>query len=82
MYRILGEDDSDVDTIAVLIRRIANQENLAIKKKGFGGCGNLLRKGAIVLQAQAGLGCTRFVITHDADGTDAAARCRRCATPS
>lgn len=43
MYGVLGEDKSDVATLKVLIRRLANDEKVSIK--GYDGCGEMLRKG-------------------------------------
>lgn len=70
MYGILGEDSSDVATLKVLVRRLAGDESLTIKVKGYSGCAQMLRKGARQLRLFQNLGCTRFVICHDADGPD------------
>ena len=71
MYGILGEDDSDIQTLRVLIRRLANDETLPIRGKGFDGCGKLLKDGWKFLKTLPELGCTRFIIAHDADQNDA-----------
>lgn len=76
MYGILGEDDSDTDTLKVLIRRLANDPSLSIRPKGFNGCAEMLRKGARQLRAFANTGCTRFVISYDADRCDPTLRHR------
>jgi hypothetical protein len=70
VYGILGEDSSDADTLKVLVRRLAIDQSLSIKTKGFNGCSEMLRKGAAHLRAFANLGCTQFVICHDADESD------------
>lgn len=67
MYCILGEDDSDFETLKVLIRRLANDDKTPVKGKGFGGHAKLLKDGWKILEQMAMLGCTRFVIAHDAD---------------
>jgi hypothetical protein len=70
VYAILGEDESDVATLRVLVRRLADNDSLPIKVKGYGGCGEMLQKGARQLRDFRNRGCTRFIICHDADGSD------------
>ena len=71
MYGILGENESDVGTLKVLVRRLARDESLPVKVKGFGGAGEMLRKGAKYLRLFNSLHrCVRFIVCHDADGLD------------
>jgi hypothetical protein len=63
----LGEDDSDIETLKVLIRRLADDQKIAIRGKGFDGCGKLLKEGWKYLKSLPELSCSRFVIAHDAD---------------
>ncbi len=70
MYGILGEDRSDVATLKVLVRRLARNESLSVKAKGYSGCAEMLRKGARQLKLFRSLHCTRFIVCHDADGPD------------
>ena len=70
MYGILGEDDSDIQTLKVLIRQLVGDEQLPIRGKGFDGCGKLLKDGWKFLKTLPELGCTRFIIAHDADQRD------------
>ncbi len=70
MYGILGEEDSDAQSLKVLVRGLANQANMSILARGFSGCGDLLNKGSRQLRAFADQGCDRFVVCHDADGAD------------
>lgn len=70
MYGILGEDQSDVATLAVLVRRLACNDGLRVLRRGFDGCGQMLRKGARELRAFQQLNCRRFIVCHDADGPD------------
>jgi len=70
VYAILGEDPSDVATLKVLVHRLADDESLQIKVKGYGGCGEMLRKGATQLRDFQNRGCRRFIVCHDADGPD------------
>lgn len=74
MYALIGEDKSDADTIKVLIKRLANNERMTIKTKGYSGCGEMLRKGARDLKLFESLGCTHFVVSYDADNHDPQAR--------
>jgi hypothetical protein len=74
VYGVIAEDPSDIDTLRVLIRRLSNNSGLPLKGKGYGGCGEMLRKGASQLKLFADLGCKRFIICYDADGPDATAR--------
>ena len=71
MYGILGEDNSDVAMLKVLVRRLANDKSLPVKGKGYGGAGEMLRKGAKQLDLFKALySCERFIVCHDADGPD------------
>jgi len=70
VYGILGEDSSDVATLKVFIRRLAGNESLLIKMKGYSGSGEMLHKGARQLRDFQNRGCTRFIVCHDADGPD------------
>jgi len=69
MYGILGEHKSDVATLKVIIRRLAGNDKLSIHGKGYGGCGELLRKGAREIQGLIdAYDCSRFIVCRDADG--------------
>jgi hypothetical protein len=74
VYGLIAEDDSDVEMLTVLIRRLAYNSSLPVNKKGYAGCGQMLRKGAARLRLLADLGCTRFVVCYDADGPSGTAR--------
>jgi len=73
-YAVLGEDLSDGETLRVLIRRLARNERLTVKVKGYDGCGQLLRKGARDLDEFWNQGYDRFVVAYDADRDGPAAR--------
>ena len=62
MYGILGEDKSDVATLKVLVRRLAHDDSVSIKTKGYGGCGEMLRKGGKQLKLFVRLGCNRLIL--------------------
>jgi hypothetical protein len=70
LYGILGDDESDVETLKVLVRRLARNEALPVKTKGYGGCAKMLHKGAKQLALFKSLECTRFIVCYDADGPD------------
>jgi hypothetical protein len=74
LYGVIGEHRSDVETLTILIRRIAGNSSIRVKRVGYNGCAELRRKGARQLENLARLGCTRFVVCHDADGPDAKPR--------
>ncbi len=67
MIAILAEDTSDCDAIAAIVIRLLGQRNQRLRKKGYGGCPHLRRKGARDIAMLARDGCDRFVIAHDAD---------------
>ena len=69
-YAVLAEDKSDAEALAVLVKRIRGAGNISVKKKGYGGCGELCRKvGTQILDFQT-QGITHFVICHDSDDND------------
>jgi hypothetical protein len=70
MYGILGEHDSDANTLKVLVRKLVGNDSLTVKAKGYGGCGKLLKDGARDLRLFKELMLTRFIVCHDADGPD------------
>lgn len=73
-YAVLGEDLSDAESLKVLIRRIACNDRLTVHTKGYGGCSELLRKGARDLDELSDGGYERFVVAYDADQQDPVAR--------
>lgn len=70
MYGILGEDPSDANTLKAIVRRLAGNDRLPIRIKGYSGGSEMLRKGAAQLKLFAALDCSRFIVCHDADGPD------------
>jgi len=67
MFAILGEDNSDVEMLSTLVKRISKTPNLPVKRKGYMGCAELLNKGAKQIIAYDKLGCTKFIICYDSD---------------
>lgn len=75
MFAVLGEDQSDVSTLKVIIKRLAKNDSLSVKGKGYDGGAEMLRKGAKQIELFASEHkCKRFVICYDADGPDAVRR--------
>ncbi len=72
-FAVLGEDKSDVESLAAIIKKLfggkTENPNISVKGKGFGGCGELCKKGAgAITSFLRDDHSTRFVICHDADG--------------
>ena len=75
MYAVIAEDQSDVDTLAILIRRLANNSHISVKGKGYNGCGEMLKKGSLQLKSyKSDAKIKRFIICYDSDGNDANTR--------
>jgi hypothetical protein len=72
VYGILAEGKSDAGTLKVLVRKLAGDDRLPVRTKGYGGSGELLNKGAKDLGTFKTLGVTRFIVCQDADGPDPA----------
>jgi hypothetical protein len=72
MFALLAEDPSDAEALVALVRRIQDQGNPRILRKGFSGCGELCRKAASYVELFGRQGATHFLICHDADGPDPA----------
>jgi hypothetical protein len=70
MYGIIAEDNSDIACLKILIKRLANNDSLMIKHKGFKGCANMLRDGWKELKAYNELGyIVNFVVCYDKDSS-------------
>jgi hypothetical protein len=64
---IIAEDDSDVESAKVLIHRIANNEQIGIKKFVGKGCGKIKRKCNAWANQLKQKGCSALVVIHDRD---------------
>jgi hypothetical protein len=69
MIAVLAEDNSDAETLVVIVRRLLNNERAPVLKKGFNGCGELCRKATAHINMFRNRGAKRFVICHDSDRT-------------
>lgn len=72
-FGILGEDESDFQTLREVIWCLRADRSLTIRGGGLGGKGGLLNDGARALRLLLGRGFDRFVICQDADSDDPAA---------
>ena len=68
MFAVLGEHQSDADSLAVLVKRISNIQNQRILTKGLKVCGPLVHKSCRVIKELNNRGATKFIICHDSDG--------------
>lgn len=67
---VIAEDDCDVDSVGVLIHRIADNEYIGIKKFVGRGCGKLRRKCHAWAEELKRRGCSLLVLMHDLDDND------------
>ncbi|NOQ64374.1 MAG: DUF4276 family protein [Methyloprofundus sp.] len=67
MYAILAEDNSDIECLKVLIKRIAKDNSIKIKGRGFSGCAKMLRDGWKDLEKLQNTGYDKFIICYDRD---------------
>lgn len=68
MIGVLGEDETDVRTLRVLIQRLL-RANVAVKPRSppRGGCAALRRVAAAYMRELSQCGCTALVFVHDLD---------------
>jgi hypothetical protein len=69
---IIGEDKTDCDTVAILVRRILDamqveHVGLPMRYPARGGCGQLRRKAPAFLNALLKAGCSAAIFLHDLD---------------
>ncbi len=64
---IIAEDNSDVETAKVLLKRILGNEKLCFKKAVGNGCGKLRRKALDYSIDLRKRGCDMLIIIHDLD---------------
>ena len=69
MYGILGEDDTDAETVKAIVSRMIDA-NVKIYTKGFGGKDKLLNKGSGQITLFRAKECVKFIICHDSDCDD------------
>lgn len=67
MYGIIGEDNSDVEALKYIVKRLAGDESISVKTKGYAGGPKMLSKGKRQLKSFSLLGVTRFIICYDSD---------------
>jgi hypothetical protein len=64
---VIAEDDSDVESVKVLVHRIANNPNIGIKKSVGKGCGKIKRKCFGWSGDLKRRGCSLLILIHDRD---------------
>lgn len=64
---IIAEDNSDVDSLKILIKRISNMERIGFKKFAAKGCGKIKRKCLAWANDLKIKGCTHLILVHDLD---------------
>jgi hypothetical protein len=64
---VIAEDDSDVDCVEVLIRRLTNNAHIGIKHYTGKGCGKIRRKCHAWSEQLKQRGCSLLVLIHDRD---------------
>jgi hypothetical protein len=64
---IIAEDDSDVESIKILIHRIADNDTIGIKKFVGRGCGKIISKSKAWVKILRDQGCTVLILVHDLD---------------
>ncbi|MBT1071072.1 DUF4276 family protein [Pelotalea chapellei] len=64
---IIAEDDSDVESIRLLIKRISGKENIGAKKFVGKGCGKIKRKCSAWANQLKQKGCGVLIVVHDLD---------------
>lgn len=66
-FFVLAEDESDKQTIHAILRTLTGDPRLPRLGQGFGGCGDLLNRGARVIRGHL-RDSEKFIICVDADG--------------
>lgn len=64
---VIAEDDSDVDSATVLIRRISGKSNVGVKRFVGKGCGRINRKSRAWATNLKQRGCSLLILIHDLD---------------
>ncbi|MGD0331337.1 MAG: DUF4276 family protein [Nitrososphaeria archaeon] len=67
---VIAEDESDVESITVLIHRIANNDRIGVKGRVGRGCGKLRRKCHAWAKELSQGGCSLLILVHDLDNND------------
>lgn len=67
---IISEDDSDFETVRILIKRILGKNNINFKKAIGNGCGKLKRKALDYAISLVKRGCDMIILIHDLDRND------------
>jgi len=74
---VIAEDDSDIETLKILIRRMTNCQ-VSFKKYAAKGCGKLRRKAPRIASRYVNENTTYVIICHDLDSGDMGKYARLC----
>lgn len=64
---LIVEDNSDFESLSVIIKRLINKDNIKIKKALSNGCGKLRRKALSYSENLSKKGCNMIILVHDLD---------------
>lgn len=64
---LIVEDNSDFESLSILIKRLTKKDNLKFRKAIGNGCGKLRRKALMYADNLAKKGCNMVIIVHDLD---------------
>jgi len=64
---VIAEDDSDFNSVRILVKRIAGKDNIAFKKKIGDGCGKVKRKCSVWAEDLFQRQCDALIVVHDLD---------------
>jgi|SRR5690348_10615519 len=67
---IIAEDNSDFESVKVLIKKIISKEKITFKKAVGNGCGKLRRKACSYTTDLKNRGCDLIILFHDLDRND------------
>lgn len=68
MFAIFAEDKSDFETLKKIVKKIAGNQSLQVKGRGFDGGSELLKDGARSIKALSKIpNIRKFIVCHDAD---------------
>lgn len=64
---LIVEDNSDFESLSILIKRLTKKDNLKIRKVLSNGCGKLRRKALSYAENLYKKGCNMIILVHDLD---------------
>jgi len=64
---LIVEDNSDFDSLKIIISRVVEKSNLTFKKAIGNGCGKMKRKAISYANSLSQKGCDLIILVHDLD---------------